>query len=56
MKNFLKIFHVTPTIYEFTLRDIITKHTKKGKKLQKTKKFKILKNLTKKIFLSAIIK
>ena len=52
MKNFLKIFHVTPIIYEFTLRDILTKHTKKAKNYKRTKKFKILKNLTKKKYFS----
>ena len=33
-ENFLKIFHVTSTIYEFTLRYIITKHTQKKQKIK----------------------
>ena len=48
-------FNVTPIIYEFILRDILTKTQKKAKNYKRTKNFKIEKSYKKKFF-SAIIK
>ena len=54
-KSSKNYFNVTPTIYEFILRDILTKTQKKAKNYKRTKNFKIEKSY-KKNFYSDIIK